>query len=319
MPDNAANELFQAQTLDGGITCLDADYVRPGLASLYLLRQGDEYAVIETGTSQSAQCLFAMLRARDIDFAQVRYVIPTHVHLDHAGGAGVMMEAFEDATLLIHPRGARHMISPGKLVASSMAVYGEEVFKQLYGEVLPIAESRVRVMEDGDSVELSGRRLEFRHTRGHANHHFCVWDAATKGWFTGDMFGVCYPWWRFGDDDFVLPATTPTQFDPEAYLASLEILAQYSPQFMYLTHHGRIEYTAVKAQRLAAQVDRYREIALENMDTPAELQDAITRYGLEMLSGFDTGVDVEKHREWLGFDMPLNTQGLQVWQASQAK
>lgn len=306
------------QDLDGGITCVDADYVSPGLASLYLMQEGDEFAVIETGTSHSAQRLLALLEDRGIAREQVRYVIPTHVHLDHAGGAGVMMNAFENATLLIHPRGARHMISPEKLVASSKAVYGEELFQKLYGDILPIAASRVREMDDGASVELAGRPLEFRHTRGHANHHFCVWDAATRGWFTGDMFGVCYPWWRFASDDFVLPATTPTQFDPQAYQTSLNLLAQYSPDYMYLTHHGRIEYTTEKAERLGAQVARYRAIALETSN-PADLQDAITDYGLEMLATFDTDADVEKHRQWLGFDMPLNAQGLQVWQASQAQ
>ncbi|MBT8117392.1 MAG: MBL fold metallo-hydrolase, partial [Gammaproteobacteria bacterium] len=265
-----------AQSLAGGITCLDADYVRPGLACLYLLQEGDEYAVIETGTSHSAGRLFSLLAERGIDHDQVRYVIPTHVHLDHAGGAGVMMAAFEHATLLIHPRGARHMVEPQRLVDSAKAVYGEERFRSLYGEIVPVPADRVREMGDGDAVTLAGRRLEFRHTRGHANHHFCVWDEATRGWFTGDMFGVCYPWWRFVSDDFVLPATTPTQFDPETYPVSLQLLGSYSPRYLYLTHHGRIDYTPEKSARLAAQVARYREIALESRDNAAVLQDAIT-------------------------------------------
>lgn len=311
MPDSAD------QLLEGGITCVDADYVRPGLASLYLMQQGDEYAVIETGTSHSAKRLLALMAERGIESRQVRYVIPTHVHLDHAGGAGVLMRAFENATLLIHPRGARHMISPEKLVASSKEVYGEKLFVKLYGEILPVPEARVQQMEDGDTVELAGRSLEFRHTRGHANHHFCVWDKATQGWFTGDMFGVCYPWWRFEVDDFVLPATTPTQFDPVAYQESLALLAQYNPRFMYLTHSGRIAYTAGKSALLSEQVARYAELALATLDDPQSLQEAITEYGLATLAAFDTGADVEKHRQWLGVDMPLNAQGLQVWQASQ--
>lgn len=306
------------QTLEGDITCIDADYVQPGLASLYLLQAGDEYAVIETGTSHSARRLFELLELRGISYDQIRYVIPTHVHLDHAGGAGLMMSVFEQATLLIHPRGARHMIDPQKLIASAKGVYGEEAFAKLYGEILPVAASRVQEIADTQAVSLAGRRLVFRHTRGHANHHFCIWDEATRGWFTGDMFGVCYPWWRFGEDDFVLPATTPTQFDPDAYQASLNVLREASPRYLYLTHHGRITYTAQKSARLARQVARYREIALENLPTPQALQEALTQEGLALLATFDTGADVEKHRQWLEFDMPLNAQGLQVWQASQA-
>jgi glyoxylase-like metal-dependent hydrolase (beta-lactamase superfamily II) len=149
---------------------------------------------------------------------QVRYVIPTHVHLDHAGGAGSMMAAFPNAELLIHPRGARHMIDPERLIASAMEVYGEPKFRHLYGEILPIDPQRVVEMEDGESVNLGGRLLEFRHTRGHANHHFCVWDKTSRGWFSGDMFGISYPWCRFPRGDYVFPATTPTQFDPEDFL-----------------------------------------------------------------------------------------------------
>lgn len=308
-----------AQTLDGGITCIDADYVQPGLASFYLMQQGSEYAVIETGTSHSAQRLFSLLDERGIAPEQIRYVIPTHVHLDHAGGAGQMMRKFENATLLIHPRGARHMIAPEKLITSSIAVYGEERFKKLYGEILPVPQERVLEMGDGSAVELAGRRLEFRHTRGHANHHFCLWDESTRGWFTGDMFGVCYPWWRFASEDFVLPATTPTQFDPEAYQASLQLLADYAPKYMYLTHYGRIAYTPEQSRRLGEQVARYKQLALDTLQAPHTLQAAITDYGLEMLGAIDTGVGVEKHRQWLGFDMPLNAQGLQVWQSSQGE
>jgi len=307
----------KVMVLEGGVTCLDADYVRPGLACFYLVEAAGEYAVIETGTSHSAQLLLEYMANQSIAVEQLRYVVPTHVHLDHAGGVGTLMSACPNATLLIHPRGARHMAQPQKLEESSRAVYGDEVFERLYGEILPVAEHRIEVMEDGAQFFLGERAFTVRHTRGHANHHFCVWDEATRGWFTGDMFGVCYPWWRFGSDDFVLPATTPTQFDPQAYLESLKLLDSYQPLHMYLTHYGRITYSAAKNQLLARQIDRYRELAMEYLETPEKLQDALINYGLDMLAGFDTGADVEKHREWLGFDMPLNTQGLQVWQASQ--
>lgn len=303
------------QTYAGGITCIDADYVMPGVACFYLLEEAGQFAVIETGTSRSAQRLFELLAQRGIAHDQVRYVIPTHVHLDHAGGAGAMMAAFSKAQLLIHPRGARHMIQPEKLIGSAMSVYGEEAFAKLYGEILPVSAERVREMADGDSVSLAGRPLQFRHTRGHANHHFCVWDEATRSWFTGDMFGVCYPWWRFAVDDFVLPSTTPTQFDPEAYFESLELLDSYQPQHLLLTHYGQIDYSKEKSQRLAQQVADYRDIAIRNADSPEQLQSLLTEHGLLQLQQFDPTGDEEQHRRWLSFDMPLNAQGLQIWQA----
>ena len=127
-----------------GITCIDANYVGEGIASFYLVEEDGEYAVIETGTRYSVDGLISLMEARDIASEQIRYVIPTHVHLDHAGGAGRMMSLFPAAELLIHPRGARHMIDPAKLESAARAVYGDAVFDQLYGEMIPVPAGRVR-------------------------------------------------------------------------------------------------------------------------------------------------------------------------------
>lgn len=302
------------QTLGHGITCIDANYVKPGVACFYLLEQDGEYAVIETGTSHSVASLRTLMTQRDITPQQIRYVIPTHVHLDHAGGAGLMMSEFPEAQMLIHPRGAQHMAQPQRLSDSAKTVYGDEAFATLYGDIVPVDPARIRSLEDGDSVKLSGRRLEMRHTRGHANHHFCVWDETSSGWFSGDMFGVSYPWWRFDQGDFVMPSTTPTQFDPKTYLESLQLLESYQPQRIYLTHFGQISFSAEKAQLLARQVLRYRDIAMENMDKPEQLAALLTQYGLELLGEIDSGGDPQNHRDWLALDTPLNAQGLQVWQ-----
>ena len=296
-----------------GITCIDAAYVSPGMACFYLMEEGGEYAVLETGTSHSADVLWQLLRARDISPEQVRYVIPTHVHLDHAGGAGTMMAALPNARLLIHPRGARHMADPTRLVEAAKAVYGDEFFAALYGDVEPVDPARIRQMQDGEIVSLAGRPLEFRHTRGHAQHHFCIWDARSQGWFSGDMFGVSYPWCRYPDGDFVLPSTTPSQFDPDAYLASLELLVSYSPQRMFLTHHGELAYSAQKSQLLTRQIRAYSELATADADDVVALQERLTQYTLELLSQFDASGAQAELRHRIAFDMQLNAQGLQIW------
>ena len=223
--------------LDDGITCIDAGYVADGVACFYLLGAGDDYAVIETGTGRSVDRLLQVLASRSIAQEQLRYIIPTHVHLDHAGGAGAMAQCFPEAVVLAHPRGARHLTDPARLVASAREVYGDAHFDRLYGTVAPIAEARLRVVEDGERVLLGDRELVFRHTRGHADHHFCVWDSRSAGWFSGDMFGACYRWSRFDDAVYVLPTTTPTQFRPEAFLESIDLLASYSPHRLFLTHY----------------------------------------------------------------------------------
>jgi glyoxylase-like metal-dependent hydrolase (beta-lactamase superfamily II) len=296
-----------------GITCIDAGYIRPGMACFYLMEQGGECAIIETGTSHSVANLEQVMAAKALAPEQVRYVIPTHVHLDHAGGAGAMMAAFPNAQLLIHPRGARHMADPGRLIASSQEVYGEQRFRELYGEILPIAADRMREVEDGQTINLGERQLEFRHTRGHADHHFCVWDEMSQGWFSGDMFGISYPWFRFPAGDFLIPTTTPTQFNPEAYLASLEVLGSYQPQRIYLTHYGELAYTKELADVLARQVVSYCDLAPPHAGDKAGLERALSDYSLGLLREFETSAPEAELCKLLAFDMDLNAQGLQVW------
>ena len=175
-----------------GIYCVDALYVKPDVASIYLLREGDEVAIIETGTSHSLDNLLAVMAELGIDDNQVRYVIPTHVHLDHAGGASAMMSRFSQANLIIHPRGARHMIDPQVLIAGTVAVYGQEKFDRLYGNIEPISEDRIIVADDLQRHLLGSRELLFIDTPGHAYHHFCIYDEASRGIFTGDTFGISY-------------------------------------------------------------------------------------------------------------------------------
>lgn len=309
----AASTPGAREDLGAGITCLDADYVAPGTACFYLLESAGEYAVVETGTSRSLDNLEVLLEERAIDPDRIRYVIPTHVHLDHAGGAGAMMAAFAGAQLLVHPRGARHMIDPAWLVDAAKAVYGEELFGALYGEVLPVPASRVREMADGDTVELGGRALEFRHTEGHARHHLCVWDERSRGWFCGDMFGVCYRGLRLPAGDFLLPSTTPTQFDPDAYAGSLALLESYAPQRLYLTHFGALAFSAAKRRLLAEQVETYRDLALGAGDDAAALEELLMRDALQRLRAFDPALDETAMRDLLRFDMQLNAQGLVHW------
>jgi len=302
------------QSMDFGITCIDAAYVRHGTACFYLLEEDGECAVLETGTSRSVPALEQLLANRGIAAEQVRYVIPTHVHLDHAGGAGAMMAAFPDAQLLIHPRGARHMADPERLIAAATEVYGEALFRELYGEIEPVDPDRIRQMLDGETISLAGRPLEFRHTRGHAEHHFCIWDEVSRGWFSGDMFGVSYPWFRLPGGDFVLPSTTPGQFDPESYLASLELLGSYKPQRMYLTHYGELQYSSEKARLLAQQIEAYCRFATADAVDAVQLQERLGDHAVELMHQFGANNDDAELRNHLDFDMQLNAQGLCVWQ-----
>ena len=173
-----------------GITAIDAEYLYPGHAAAHLIVDQGRAAFVDVGTNSSVPYLLAALDELGIARAAVDYLLLTHVHLDHAGGAGALMQALPNARAVLHPRGAPHMIDPGKLIAGSQAVYGEERFRRLYGELLPIPAARVRVVADGERVALGARMLELIHTPGHAQHHYVVVDAAHASIFSGDTFGI---------------------------------------------------------------------------------------------------------------------------------
>lgn len=305
--------------LDHGVNCIDAGYIEPGIACFYLLGREGEYAVIETGTSHSLSSLEQCLAEKGIADEQLRYVIPTHVHLDHAGGAGTIMARFPAARLLVHPRGARHLIDPTRLVASSIDVYGEQAFHRMYGDITPIPVERVSEMGDGDKVTLGDSILEFRHTRGHADHHFCVWDETSRGWFSGDMFGISYTFLRLASGNFVLPATTPTQFDPALFVESVELLAHYHPQRMYLTHYGELPYDNLAKQSLLAQVAAYRDLAPAYAGDHEAMRSAVLQCTLDALQPLTSDGDVEAYRDRLAMDAELNAQGLAIWLQKQVE
>ena len=305
------------EDLGFGVTRIDAAYVKSGMVSFYLLQAADAYAVIETGTVHSVPTLLRLLETRGIQPDQVQYVIPTHVHLDHAGGAGLMMQHFKQAKLVVHPRGSRHLIDPTKLVAASREVYGEELFDRLYGEIVPVSAARVLAADDGLCLDLAGRQLLLRHTPGHADHHLCVWDVHSRGWFSGDVFGISYQWFRFGGADYCMPATTPSQFRPQELKASIELLAAQSPERIFLTHYGELAYTNELKQSLLAQIDYYVKMAGQYGQQVDQLEEAIMDYSMERVAAMNTAAETVDMRELFRHDARLNAQGLAVWQQRQ--
>jgi glyoxylase-like metal-dependent hydrolase (beta-lactamase superfamily II) len=304
------------EQLGYGIYCVDARYIREGLACCYLLVEGTQVAIIETGTAHTVAAIEAVLGGLGLSFDAVRYVVPTHVHLDHAGGAGLLMRRCENATLVVHPRGARHMINPARLIEGVIAVYGEETYEELYGELIAVPEQRVLAAEDGARIQLGSRSLEVRHTPGHAEHHFCVWDAVSKGWFTGDTFGLSYYFDSLGGDRFVMPTTTPVQFNPDRLLDSLELLMSYEPQRMYLTHYGVLEHPASYVQTLKEQICEWGAMA-RGMEKNEERESLIAQRlaGMlgERIAGQWPSADVAAIVDELNMDIELNAQGIEVW------
>ena len=194
------------------------------------------------------------------------YVIPTHVHLDHAGGAGLLMMQCQNAALVVHPRGARHLIDPSKLVAGAKAVYGENKFKEYYGEIFPIDANRVIQADDNFILDFDGRELRFIDTPGHARHHFCIWDKATKSMFTGDTFGISYRDLDHQDELYILPSTSPVQFDPEALIQSINRIMEFKPERVCLTHFSAIKPTKKATNKLIESIHFVSNLAIKYAD-----------------------------------------------------
>ena len=239
---------------------IDTNYTgRADFAAAYLLEDGEELAFVEANTNAALPRLLAALEARGSSPAQVRYVIVTHIHLDHAGGAGALMAACPNATLLAHPRAAPHAIDPSRIIAGARKVYGDEQFDALYGEIQPIDAARVEALDDGASVPFGARELRFIHTRGHANHHFCVVDEGSSSVFTGDAFGLLYPQLQRGGV-LALPSTTPTDFDPLAAHEAVDDIVAAGTSSVYPTHFGEHRDLAGAAAQLHRQLDRYAQV-----------------------------------------------------------
>ena len=295
-----------------GVYCIDALYVKPQVAAIYLLQQADEVAIIETGTYYSVANVLATLAELGIAKSQVKYVIPTHVHLDHAGGAGEMMRQFEQASLIIHPRGARHMIDPQKLIAGTIDVYGEAAFNQLYGSIEPIAEARVELAPDLACFDVGGRELIFIDTPGHARHHFCIYDQVSDGVFTGDTFGISYaPMKQLARG--LIPTTPPVQFDPPALQQSISRIMSFNPSRLYLTHYGEFVDPAAQVSSFNQWIDEYVDLCRQ-MDSSAagyarSLEQALQGLILKGLAGDDNAM----LGRILQTDIRLNAQGLAHW------
>ena len=299
-----------------GISVIDSEYYSKDFAAIYLLKQKNKVIIIETGTNYSVPHVKEALSQVGLSFSDVSYVIPTHVHLDHAGGAGLLMMQCQNAALVVHPRGARHLIDPSKLVAGAKAVYGENKFKEYYGEIFPIDANRVIQADDNFILDFDGRELRFIDTPGHARHHFCIWDKATKSMFTGDTFGISYRDLDHQDELYILPSTSPVQFDPEALIQSINRIMEFKPERVCLTHFLAIKPTKKATNKLIESIHFVSNLAIkyaDKNDSESIIYKKMMDYFLEGLNeiGFQNN-DYAKDR--LSLDVLINTQGLIYWQ-----
>ncbi len=304
-------------TYDFGIYAIDADYVRPKLAAIHLIVENGRAAFIDSGCNRSMPNVLAAMNELGLAPESVDYVVLTHIHLDHAGGAGNMMRLFPNARLVVHPRGVRHMVDPSRLMEGTVAVYGKKATLALYGEVLPIDVQRIIEATHETQVNLAGRSLLCLDTPGHAKHHIGIVDRKTGHIFSGDTFGLAYSELDTDGRQFIFPTTTPVQFDPDALHASINLLMSYRPQAMYLTHFGQLRDIPGKAMELHRLIDAFVAIGRRHNAAGEARHQLICadlrKLLLEEVARFGCRLPESEILKIFANDFELDAQGIGCW------
>lgn len=307
------------EDLGHGIYAIDTGFQRPRFDAAYLIVENGRAAFVDTGTNHAVPRLLAALAALGLTPEAVDWVVPTHVHLDHAGGVGLLMQSLPNARALVHSRGLRHMVDPKALWLGALAVYGEAEMQRSYGKLVPVPAERAEASHDEQVLMLAGRPLRIIDSPGHAKHHHAIWDERSRSWFTGDTFGLSYRGFDIDGRAWVLPTSTPVQFEPDALKATVARLLAAEPVAMQVTHYGRIGGSAAEVRRLAeemlAQVDEMVALAESLHGAP----DRHERLKAGLLDGYLARLRAHGHAagadaaDWLAMDAELNAQGLEVW------
>ncbi len=303
-------------TVTCGIHTIDTGFVRPQFDAAYLIVERGRGAFIDCGTAFSVPRMLAALAQAGLVATAVDWLILTHVHLDHAGGAGALLAQLPNATLAVHPRGARHMIDPTQLWAGASAVYGEQVMRETYDKLTPVPPGRVMSVADDGVLDLAGRPLRCLYTPGHAKHHIAIYDERAKVCFTGDVFGLSYRDFDTPAGAFILPTTSPVQFDPPALHASIDRLLALKPEAMYVTHFGRIEDLQRLGDDLRTQIDAMTGLAHAADGHPQRHQllvDKLTTLYATRAAAHGWHGGRAALQALLQMDIELNAQGLEVW------
>jgi len=302
--------------LDFGITCIDTEHMRKDFVAAYLIEDEGRAAFVDTGCYLSVPTLLATLEAKNIQRENVDYILLTHIHLDHAGGAGELIKHLPNTKVYVHEYGANHLIDPSKLRAGVIGVYGELFFKQFLGDLIPTPKEKVVIAKDGDTITLGNRTLKFIDTPGHARHHVCIWDEKSQGLFSGDTLGVSYREFDTNQGELVFPPTTPVQFDPEVWKDTIKNLMSLKPKYAYLTHFNRIEFTQQSADMLIEHIDGFVEIAKNLKDQTNRhkaIKERLLAYLLEISTKHGVTLDEAQQVKLFKGDLEICVQGLGVW------
>lgn len=303
------------------IYTLDAGYQRSQMVAIHILRENGRAILFDSGINNSLPLLKKALEKLDLSFAEVDYLFLSHVHLDHAGGAGNIMNHCPNAKIVVHSRGARHLVDPTKLMSATIDVYGKEQTEKLYGTLIPIPENRIIIGEEGAKFKWQSREILILDTPGHARHHLCFFEQEQKVVFTGDSLGISYREMDEKNPDninvprqFIFSTTTPSQFSPEDLINSTTKIINLKPQLAYITHFGELRNLEEKSEILIRQINKLANIAKQfspsDNNLYKKIKAEVDNYLLMEAKLFNSKLPTDKILEIWKFDLELDAQGL---------
>ena len=235
----------------------------------YLLVGGNELAIIDPGPGSMIEPLLAAIKEAGFDPQDVTHLLATHVHLDHAGSVGSLVRRMPNAKVYAHSKGAPHLLDTTKVVASATRIYGDRM-QQLWGEIESTPADRLQTIDDGDVLNVAGRRLEVHYTPGHAVHHVIFFDVHSGSLFAGDTAGV-----RLQGVDYVRPPTPPPDIDIEAWSDSMNTIKKLHPDVLYLGHFGATRNATQHLERLHEQLVSWGDIVRGAMHNGKDEQEIL--------------------------------------------
>ncbi len=318
MSSNSKNIINSSSIISfgNGIYAIDSGYIRKEFASIHFIVEKNKVAIVDTGTNHSVAKVLEALKTLNLSKHSVEWIFLTHIHLDHAGGAGNLMSIFANAKVAVHSKGLRHMVNPDRLWKAVIDVYGIEIATKEYGQIIPIPEDRIVVVGEGDTLFLGERAFEFWNAPGHANHHVFILDKKSRSIFTGDTFGVSYREMDSAKGAFAFISSTPSQFDPHAAENSIRRIMESDVSQVYLTHYSQLTNIQYTGNCLLQLVDDYVKIAEDNANTEdvsKNIEKSLIQLLCQRANCHGVTVSNKDLNDILAFDVKLNASGLATW------
>ena len=263
-----------------GMSWVDLNFLnRPHAIATAVIRGAGSVALVDPGPSTCLETLELGLQSQGVSFADVTHLLLTHIHLDHAGATGTLVRRYPQMQVLVHERGAPHIVDPSKLVTSAARLYGDAM-ERLWGVIEAVPESRLTVIGGGERVEAGGRTFEVAYTPGHASHHVSYFDRSSGVAFVGDTAGVCI------DGGYVLPPTPPPDIDVELWHASVSQLEAWDPQTIFLTHFGAVDNPRTHLRALLDRLDSMAGAVRKRLSEAGSDEEKASRFAEEMTREF---------------------------------